>query len=116
MSGAGPGCRRLAAAWYFVWARAARGRAGLPPPGRRLVVCIYLVYFVYIVYNMHYSYLFNSIDNRLPVAINVIIRVCESPLRGLSKPLYIIDVMKITAKHLQYYRPFCGYRMMATCA
>ena len=25
-------------------ARAARGRAGLPPPGRRLVFCIYLVY------------------------------------------------------------------------
>ena len=27
---------------------AARGRAGLPPPGRRLVFCLYLVYLVYL--------------------------------------------------------------------
>ena len=37
-----PKIRMLASKWAR--ARAARGRAGLPPPGRRLVFCIYLVY------------------------------------------------------------------------
>ena len=47
-----------------------RGRAGLPPPGRRLVFCIYLVYIcIYLVYICIFLYIFvyNFVPSVLPV-------------------------------------------------
>ena len=51
-------------------ARAPRGLAGQPPPGRRLVFCIYLVYIcIYLVYICIFLYIFvyNFVPSVLPV-------------------------------------------------
>ena len=54
--------------------RAARGRAGLPPPGRRLVFCIYLVYLVYICIYLDifwYFFRFRNQAEKIPKYIQI---------------------------------------------